>query len=112
MTNYVQPQACEILSVNHETDIEYTFRIATDIKPQHGQFLELSVPQIGECPISVSEQGDGWLEFTIRKVGKVTDVIFEKKAGDHLFLRGPYGKGWPVDELKDKHVFVIAGGNM
>ena len=110
MTNYVQPQACEILSVNHETDIEYTFRIATDIKPSHGQFLELSVPQIGECPISVSEQGDGWLEFTIRKVGKVTDVIFEKKAGDHLFLRGPYGKGWPVDELKDKHVFVIAGG--
>ena len=110
MTNYVQPQACEILSVNHETDIEYTFRIATDIKPQHGQFLELSVPQIGECPISVSEQGDGWLEFTIRKVGKVTDVIFNKKAGDHLFLRGPYGKGWPVDELKDKHVFVIAGG--
>ena len=110
MTNYVQPQACEILSVNHETDIEYTFRIATDIKPSHGQFLELSVPKIGECPISVSEQGDGWLEFTIRKVGKVTDVIFEKKAGDHLFLRGPYGKGWPVDQLKDKHVFVIAGG--
>lgn len=110
MTNYVQPTACEILNVKQETDIEWTFRIATDIKPQHGQFLELSIPQIGECPISVSEQGDGWLEFTIRNVGKVTNVIFDKKAGDHLFLRGPYGRGWPVDELKDKHVFVIAGG--
>ena len=110
MTNYVQPQACKILSVNRETDTEYTFRIATDMKPQHGQFLELSVPQIGECPISVSEQDDGWLECTIRKVGKVTDVIFQKKAGDILFLRGPYGRGWPVDELEEKHVFIIAGG--
>ncbi len=110
MTNCVQPLPYEILSVKHETDIEYTFRIATDIKPQHGQFLQLSVPKIGECPISVSEQGDGWLEFTIRKVGKVTDVIFEKRAGDKLFLRGPYGKGWPMDEIAGKHLFVVAGG--
>ncbi|MBQ1384300.1 MAG: anaerobic sulfite reductase subunit AsrB [Firmicutes bacterium] len=110
MTNYMQPQPYEILSVKHETDIEYTFRIATDIKPEHGQFLQLSIPKIGECPISVSEQGEGWLEFTIRKVGKVTDVIFQKKAGDCLFLRGPYGKGWPMDQIKGKHLFVVAGG--
>ena len=81
MTNYVQPVACEILSVRQETDIEWTFRIATDIKPNHGQFLELSIPQIGECPISVSEQGDGWLEFTIRNVGKVTDVDHTEEDG-------------------------------
>ncbi len=110
MENIVQPKPYEIIDVKHETDIEYTFRIATDIKPGHGQFLQLSVPKIGECPISVSEQGDGWLEFTIRKVGKVTDVIFDKKPGGHLFLRGPYGKGWPMDEIKGKHLFVIAGG--
>ena len=46
MTNYVQPTACEILNVKQETDIEWTFRIATDIKPQHGQFLELSIPRL------------------------------------------------------------------
>lgn len=95
MTNPVQPQACEILSVKKESRHEWTFRVATDAKPAHGQFMQLSIPMIGEAPISVSAQGDGWLEFTIRSVGKVTNVIFEKEAGDTLFLRGPYGKGWP-----------------
>jgi len=110
MENVIKPVPCKILSVKHETELEYTFRVATDIKPQHGQFLQLSIPMIGEAPISVSEQGDGWLEFTIRKVGKVTNVIFEKEAGDTLFLRGAYGKGWPMDQFKGKHLVVIAGG--
>lgn len=110
MFNPIQPQPCKILSVKHETELEYTFRIATDIAPKHGQFLQLSIPKIGEAPISVSEQGDGWLEFTIRKVGKLTNVIFDKQAGDVMFLRGPYGKGWPMDELKGKNLIVVAGG--
>lgn len=110
MFNPIQPKPCKILSVKHETELEYTFRVEYDIKPDHGQFLQLSIPMIGEAPISVSEQGDGWLEFTIRNVGKVTSCIFEKKAGDVLFLRGPYGKGWPTEELKGKNVVVIAGG--
>ena len=86
MTNPVQPQACEILSVKKESRHEWTFRVVTDAKPAHGQFMQLSIPMIGEAPISVSAQGDGWLEFTIRSVGKVTNVIFEKEAGDTLFL--------------------------
>ena len=102
MTNPVQPQACEILSVKKESRHEWTFRVATDAKPAHGQFMQLSIPMIGEAPISVSAQGDGWLEFTIRSVGKVTNVIFEKEAGDTLFLRGPYGKGWPVEQFRGK----------
>ena len=110
MTNPVQPQACEILSVKKESRHEWTFRVDTDAKPAHGQFMQLSIPMIGEAPISVSAQGDGWLEFTIRSVGKVTNVIFEKEAGDTLFLRGPYGKGWPVEQFRGKHLVVITGG--
>ena len=110
MVNPVQLQPCEILDVHKESKHEWTFRVKTDAKPEHGQFMQLSIPKIGEAPISVSAQGDGWLEFTIRSVGKVTNVIFEKTAGDILFLRGPYGKGWPVDELKGKHLVVITGG--
>ena len=64
----------------------------------------------GEAPISVSAFGDGWMDFTIRSVGKVTDEIFAKKAGDTLFLRGAYGKGWPIDQFKGKHVVLITGG--
>ena len=110
MMNPVQPQACTILSVKKESVHEWTFRVATDAKPAHGQFMQLSIPMIGEAPISVSAQGDGWLEFTIRSVGKVTNVIFQKQAGDTLFLRGPYGKGWPVEQFQGKHLVVITGG--
>jgi anaerobic sulfite reductase subunit B len=110
MNNPVQPIECRILDVKKESAHEWTFRVAADAKPDHGQFMQLSIPKIGEAPISVSAQGDGWLEFTIRSVGKVTDEIFKKQPGDSLFLRGPYGKGWPIEEFKGKHMVVITGG--
>ena len=110
MNNIVKPVPCKILEVKKESKLEYTFKVETDIKPAHGQFLQLSIPKIGEAPISVSAYGDGWIDFTIRSVGKVTDKIFTKGPGDVLFLRGAYGKGWPVDKFEGKHVVVITGG--
>ena len=50
MTNPVQPQACEILSVKKESRHEWTFRVATDAKPAHGQFMQLSIPMIRRGP--------------------------------------------------------------
>ncbi len=108
--NHMIPTACKIISVVKETDIEWTFRVESPFKANHGQFMQLSVPKIGEAPISISEIGDGFMDFTLRAVGKVTNEIFEKRAGDFLFLRGPYGNGWPVEELKDKHLVFITGG--
>ena len=98
MNNPIKPIPSTILEIKRESNLEYTFKVATNIKPEHGQFLQLSIPKIGEAPISVSAQGEGWLDFTIRSVGKVTDEIFNKKPGDVLFIRGPYGKGWPLEE--------------
>lgn len=80
------------------------------IPTEHGQFHQLSIPKVGEAPISVSAFGEDWVEFTLRSVGKVTNQIFEKQAGDELFLRGPYGHGWPVEQFKGKHLVVITGG--
>lgn len=111
MNNILKPIPCEILDIKKESLLEHTFRVKTDIKVNHGQFLQLSIPKIGEAPISVSAYGDGWLDFTIRAVGKVTDEIFSKKVGDTLFLRGAYGNGWPFDEkFKGKNLVVITGG--
>lgn len=110
MNNPVRPVPCKILEVKQESKHEYTFKVESDIKPSHGQFLQLSIPKVGEAPISVSAYGDGWMDFTIRSVGKVTDVIFQKKPGDTLFLRGAYGHGWPVEKFQGKHMVVITGG--
>jgi len=110
MNNVIKPVACKIMDIKKESLHEYTFKVETDIKPSHGQFLQLSIPKIGEAPISVSAYGDGWMDFTIRSVGKVTDEIFRKQPGDILFLRGAYGKGWPVEQFKGKNMVVITGG--
>mgnify|MGYP001186302617 CR=1 FL=1 len=108
--NILLPTAREILNVKQESGHEWTFRVKTDDTVKPGQFMQLSIPRVGEAPISVSEQGEGWLEFTLRPVGKVTDVIFRKQAGEFLFLRGPYGNGWPIDRLDGKNLVVITGG--
>ena len=86
MYNPLKPTPCEILEVKRESLLEYTFKVKTDIMCNHGQFLQLSIPKVGEAPISVSAFGDGWMDFTIRSVGKVTEEIFNKKPGDTLFL--------------------------
>ncbi len=108
--NPMVPTACKILSVIQETDIEWTFRVESSFQANHGQFMQLSIPKIGEAPISISEIGKDYMDFTLRAVGKVTNEIFEKQVGDFLFLRGPYGNGWPVEKLKNKHLVFITGG--
>ena len=109
MNPYV-PFASEILDVIKHTGKEYTFRMAFkgEIKP--GQFFEVSIPKFGEAPISVSGIGDGFVDLTIRKVGRVTNEVFEKYKGQNLLLRGPYGNGFDVDLYKDGEVVVVAGG--
>ncbi len=110
MKNEYIPQLSTIREVIRHTDIEYTFRMEYQGPVKPGQFFELSIPKYGEAPISVSGIGDGTVDFTIRRVGKVTDEIFENYVGDKLFIRGPYGNGFNVDDYKGKEVVVIAGG--
>lgn len=108
--NEYLPFLSEIKEVIKHTDIEYTFRMSFvgDVKP--GQFFEVSLPKYGEAPISVSGIGEDTVDLTIRRVGKVTDEVFEHYKGDKLFLRGPYGNGFDIEEYKGKELVIIAGG--
>ncbi|MEG0377084.1 MAG: anaerobic sulfite reductase subunit AsrB [Eubacterium sp.] len=110
MTNEYIPFLSEIIEIFKHTDIEYTFRMryTGDVKP--GQFFEVSLPKFGEAPISVSGIGADTIDLTIRKVGKVTDEIFKNYVGKKLFLRGPYGNGFDIENYKGKDVIVVAGG--
>jgi anaerobic sulfite reductase subunit B len=104
------PFLSEIKEVIKHTEIEYTFRMEFegDVKP--GQFFEVSLPKFGEAPISVSGIGDGNVDLTIRRVGKVTNEVFNNYVGDKLFLRGPYGNGFELENYKGKELIVVAGG--
>lgn len=79
--------------------------------PAPGQFTMLYAWGVGEVPISVSGlDADGRLVQTIRDVGAVTHTLCALDPGATIGVRGPLGRGWPVDMLAGTDVVVIAGG--
>lgn len=81
----------------------------SDCKP--GQFLQLWIPGVGECPISVcSSRVNDFIQLTVRRVGRVTNALFQMKEGDRVGLRGPYGVGFPVEKWQNQNICMIAGG--
>lgn len=87
-----------------EPEEEFTF--AT------GQFIELTVDGIGEAPFTPSSSPlkTEQIEVTIMKAGYVTDKMHKMKPGEYMGIRGPYGRGYPVEDFHDKEVLVLGGG--
>lgn len=110
MKNEYIPQLSPIREVIKHTELEYTFRMGYTGEVKPGQFFEISLPKYGEAPISVSGIGKDTIDFTIRRVGRVTNEIFENYVGDSLFIRGPYGNGFELDAFREKAIVVVAGG--
>lgn len=77
-----------------------------------GQFIQLSVPGGGEIPISPADipGRDGSLELCVRRVGHVTELLHAARQGDPVGLRGPFGVGFPVEEMAGGHILLLAGG--
>ncbi|HEC98756.1 MAG TPA: hydrogenase [Nitrospirae bacterium] len=90
------------------------FRVRTQMPLNYvpGQFFMVSVWGAGEVPISVTSLfgADKAVELCIRRAGFVTETIHSLKAGDPLWLRGPYGNGFPLEISKNRDVVVVAGG--
>ena len=106
----LKPEAYTITNIIRDTEFEWTFAIDFSGEVKAGQFFQVSLPRIGEMPISVSNLHGG-LQMTIRKTGKVTGYVFDLEVGDKIFLRGPYGTSFPIDDYKDKHLVIMAGGS-
>jgi NAD(P)H-flavin reductase len=77
-----------------------------------GQFLQLSLPGVGEIPISYcgSPSTGGIVELCIRHVGHVTNPLKKSVPGDALGVRGPFGRGFRMPEYVGKDLLLIAGG--
>jgi len=89
-----------------EPQVKEAYRFAA------GQFNMLYLPGIGEAAISISSDAatPAVLAHTVRAVGNVTDALARLRAGDEILLRGPYGRAWPVESLRGRHVVVVGGG--
>lgn len=110
MNNCYLPVKSEIISIVKETTIDYTFRVKYDIPVSGGQFLQVSLPGAGEAPMSVSDFDNGYVDLTIRNVGKLTSEIFRLTEGNSLYLRGPYGNGFNLSKFNSKKLIIVAGG--
>jgi anaerobic sulfite reductase subunit B len=110
ISNPYLPVAAEIISIIKETKIDFTYRIKCDIPVVGGQFFQVSLPGIGEAPMSISDFSDGYVDMTIRNVGRLTSEIFKLNVGDNLFIRGPYGNGFDLLDFENKKLIIVAGG--
>lgn len=77
-----------------------------------GQFLMLQVPGYGEVPISISSStsNNEQIELCIRRAGHVTNALFYAREGAHVAVRGPFGSSFPMEEMMDRNVILVAGG--
>ena len=50
------------------------------------------------------------IQCTFRAVGKVTEALRRKDAGDVIGFRGPYGNSFPLDSFAGKNLLFVIGG--
>jgi len=108
------PMLSKVVEVIEETPTIKTF-VVEPPEPfifKAGQFAQVSIPGLGESPFTPSSDSANpeRLEFTVIRTGRVTEAMHLLKAGDPVGLRGPFGMGYPVDEMEGKHVLVVGGG--
>jgi NAD(P)H-flavin reductase len=77
-----------------------------------GQFIELSLPGIGEAPFTPSSSpfATDTIDITIMRAGSLTEKIHALKGGETLGIRGPFGRGYPVEAFYGKEVLILGGG--
>lgn len=77
-----------------------------------GQFVQLSVPGVGEMPISYCgiPSTDGSIELCVRNVGRVSIALSRLPIGSRVGVRGPLGHGFPLEEYAGRNILLIAGG--
>jgi anaerobic sulfite reductase subunit B len=104
------PEQYAISSIKEFTEDTRLFKVKAKMPNMPGQFVNVSLSGIGECPISICSYSKGYLELLIRNVGNVTNAIFKLKKGDKIGIRGAYGHGYPMEEMRKKDIVIIAGG--
>jgi NAD(P)H-flavin reductase len=113
------PAEAEVVERIEEAPSVFTLRLRlcdpaarSDYRFAPGQFNMLYLYGVGEVPISiVSDPEDPeHLLHTIRSVGRVTQGMEKLRAGARIGLRGPYGRGWPLDQAEGRDILVLTGG--
>ena len=121
MTNPYLPLPVTISNIITETDardiktFELKFCNESDVDSFNyvcGQFAEICIFGAGESPIGIasSPMDKGTLQFTIKSMGRVTKALHSYEQGMQIHVRGPYGNGFPMEDLEGSNLVIIGGG--
>lgn len=85
--------------------------VGASFRVRSGQFIMCTVFGAGEFAVSLpfGPENDR-PHLSVRQVGKVTRALHELRPGDKIGVRGPFGNGFPFEEIKGKNVIYVAGG--
>ncbi len=111
-----QIKTARIREVKSLTATEKLFEMVLAVdEPFHfaeGQFVEVSLFGAGEAPISIcsSPLRAESFDLCVRAAGRLTGALHRLGVGDEVGIRGPFGVGFPLEDLKGRDVLLIAGG--
>lgn len=116
MRNNWLPRLAKIINIRNETPDTKTFTLRiidnNGFNFEPGQFIELMVFGYGEAPFSITSDPmeNDYFEITVRKMGTVTSALFGKTINSIVGIRGPFGRGWPLNKVYNKNILIVAGG--
>ncbi len=110
------PKLAKITRAENLTEMERLIRFefvdGNPLGQQVGQFVEVSVLGVGEAPLTVasSPHEDSYFEICVRRTGNVTNALHRLDVGAVVGIRGPLGRGFPVDDFCNQNLLIVAGG--
>jgi len=119
MSHPYLPQPAEIVERVEETADIFTLRLRLADADAHaayqylpGQFNMLYLYGVGEVPISIVSDpvDDTLLDHTVRALGRVTRGLAALGTGERIGVRGPFGRGWPLEQARGRNILVVTGG--
>jgi sulfhydrogenase subunit gamma (sulfur reductase) len=118
MENIYKPRLMTVEAVTQETFDVKTFRLAFNngggegFTFEAGQFGLFSVFGQGEAPFGIanSPTRGPCIECSIKEVGKVTRAFHDLNPGDTIGFRGPYGRSFPIEEMRSRNLVFVGGG--
>lgn len=114
MNNPYEVMVGTVYDIIQESPQIRTLRIKPErpLKFRTGQFIELTVPGIGEGPFTPSSSHyiSEDLDVTVMKTGFVTEHVHKLTVGDFVGLRGPFGSYYPLEKFIDKDILILGGG--
>ncbi|OFZ69741.1 MAG: hypothetical protein A3K03_03670 [Bdellovibrionales bacterium RIFOXYD1_FULL_44_7] len=114
--NIFLPREAEIVRADRITKSEKHFTLkmkdGKQVQFAPGQIVEASLFGYGEIPLGFasSPTRKNTFDIVIRTVGRVSTALNNLEKGQSIWIRGPLGKGFNLDKLRNQDVLVVAGG--